>query len=228
MAGEAALERRAARPRQAADRYYRVPRRLVHVGCFGAFVLAFALLVGLGFWLRALSHFLVVSDPLPPRADAIVVLGGGGTHGARESGAADLYRAGLAPVVVTTGGPVAGEREATYAQWSIERLVRRGVPRTAVLPTFTGESTLTDARGVRAMAEARGWRHLVVVTDDWHSRRARVVFGRAFDGSPVAYAFAPASGPRFDRDAWWTDETSALIVVSEYVKLLAHALSVGG
>ncbi|HEV8638722.1 MAG TPA: YdcF family protein [Chloroflexota bacterium] len=228
MASEATFERtaRGARTAHPTGGYYRVPRRLVHLGCFGVFVLLFALVVGLGFWLRALSYFLVVDQPLPPRADAIVVLGGGGTHGARETQAARLYRSGIATVVVTTGGPVAGEREATYAQWSIDRLVRRGVPREAVVPTFAGDSTSTDALGVRAMAEARGWTTLVVVTDDWHSRRAQLVFARVFNGSPIRYYLSPADGPRFDPEAWWLDETSALIVVSEYVKLLAYV--VGG
>jgi len=224
VASQATLER-TARGVPAAERpdgYYRLPRRLVHLGCFGVFVVLFALVVGLGFWLRALSHFLVVEQALPAGADAIVVLGGGGTHGSRETRAAQLYRSGLAPRVVTTGGPVAGEREATYAQWSIDRLVRRGVPRDAVVPTFTGDSTSTDAMGVRTMAEARGWATLVVVTDDWHSRRTQFVFGRVFDGSPIRSYVSPAHGPRFDLEAWWLDETSALIVVSEYAKLLAY------
>ena len=226
MAGERALERPTVFPRGEASRYYRVPRRLVRVGCFGAFVLLFALVVGLGFWLRALSDFLVVPEHLPARADAIVVLGGGGTHGARELEAAELYKAGLAPLVVTTGGPVAGEREATYAEWSIQRLERRGVPRAAVLATFFGESTRTDALGARRLAEERGWRHIVVVTDDWHSRRARLVFDQVFDGSAVAYHFSPAHGPRYDPQAWWLDETSALLVVSEYVKIVTYALGI--
>ena len=190
-------------------------------------MLLFALVVGLGFWLRALSSFLVVPEQLPVRADAIVVLGGGGTHGARESQAAELYKAGLAPLVVTTGGPVAGEREATHAEWSIQRLERRGVPRSAVLATFFGESTRTDALGARRLAEERGWRQLVIVTDDWHSRRAQLVFGQVFGSSPVAYSFSPAHGPRFDPEGWWRDETSALLVVSEYVKVVAYLVGVG-
>ena len=155
------------------------------------------------------------------------MLGGGGTHGARELEAARLYKAGLAPLVVTTGGPVAGEREATYAEWSIQRLERRGVPRAAVLATFFGESTRTDALGARRLAEERRWSRIVVVTDDWHSRRARLVFDQVFDGSPVAYAFSPANGPRYHPEAWWLDETSAMLVVSEYMKIAAYLTGIG-
>src|SRR5438876_613593 len=45
--------------------------------------------------LLAAGRMLVVADPLPPRADAIVILGGSIPD--RTLAAADLYRAGLAP-----------------------------------------------------------------------------------------------------------------------------------
>src|SRR5207245_1449443 len=50
--------------------------------------------------LLAAGRMLVVADPLPPRADAIVILGGSIPD--RTLAAADLYRAGLAPRVVVT------------------------------------------------------------------------------------------------------------------------------
>jgi hypothetical protein len=62
----------------------------------------------------------------------------------------------------------------------------------------------------------------VVGPADWHPRRAGLVFGRVLDRSPIRYSLSPANGPRFDPEAWWLDETSALIVVSEYAKLLGQ------
>src|SRR5947208_15280142 len=50
--------------------------------------------------LLAAGRVLVVADPLPPRADAIVVLAGSVPDRALE--AADLYGAGRAPRVVVT------------------------------------------------------------------------------------------------------------------------------
>src|SRR5207247_7196125 len=50
--------------------------------------------------LLAAGRMLVVADPLPPRADAIVILAGSIPD--RTLAAADLYRAGLAPRVVVT------------------------------------------------------------------------------------------------------------------------------
>lgn len=202
-------------------RYYRLPRRLVN-GCLLAVGLGlFLAVVGFGAALRGLGHLLVADERLPARADAIVVMGGGDRYAARETQAAALYARGLAPVVLTTGGPVAGETVATYAEWSVQRLGRRGVPRSAVIATNEGDSTFGDARGVRRLAEARGWRDLIVVTDSWHSYRTEVVFRSVFAGSPVRVYSSPAASRDFDPDAWWTDEDAAISVATEYIKLLA-------
>jgi uncharacterized SAM-binding protein YcdF (DUF218 family) len=205
--------------------YYRVPRRLVHT--LALIVLASSLLLVLGgaLWLRAAAGFLIVAERLPQHADAIVVLGGGGRSGSRELQAARLYAAGLAPVVITTGGPLAGvETRATYSQWSVDRLVRRGVPTSAALATNEGDSTFTDARGVRRFAEQRGWRDLILVTDSWHSRRTELLFYDVFRDADVQLWVSPAPDDAFDPSAWWRDEEAVPLVLTEYMKLSLYWL----
>ncbi len=176
-----------------------------------------------------MGQFLVVPESLPARADAIVVLGGGSAAASREGRAAELFIRGIAPIVITTGGPVAGDRGlATYATWSIERLERRGVPRSAVIATNVGDSTYTDALGIRTLAEERGWRTLVLVTDVWHTRRTSMVFTRAFESTPVVLFIAPAPSARFTIDNWWRDELAANIVITEYIKLVAFWAHIDG
>lgn len=212
----------------AAERYYRLPKRLVNGVALALLVGVFLALVGYGAALRGLGRYLVVAERLPAHADGIVVMGGGDKTGTREQQAANLYARGLAPVVLTTGGPIAGEAApATYAAWSVDRLGRRGVPRSAVISTNEGDSTVGDARGVRKLAEARGWRDLVVVTDSWHSHRTDVVFRSVFQGSPVRIYASPAPSPGFDPNAWWTNEDAAIAVATEYLKLVAFYAGVG-
>jgi uncharacterized SAM-binding protein YcdF (DUF218 family) len=209
-------------------RYYRLPKRLVDGVLLAIALLLFLAVVGFGTAMRGLGHFLVAAERLPSHADAIVVMGGGDHHATRETQAAALYARGLAPVVLTTGGPVAGEQApATYAEWSVQRLTRRGVPRSAVIPTNEGTSTEGDARGVRRLAEARGWHDLVIVTDRWHSHRTEIVFHSVFAGSAIRLYSSPATGPDFDPDAWWTDEPAAISVATEYIKLGAFYVGVG-
>ena len=199
------------------------------MGCFGLILVIFAGFIGIAVWLEAMGQFLVIPERLPSRADAIVVLGGGSAAATREARAAELFTRGIAPVVVTTGGPVAGDVGlATYADWSIDRLERRGVPRAAVIATNVGDSTFTDALGVRKLATERGWRTLVLVTDVWHTRRTSLVFERAFEAQPVALFVSPAPSARFTTDNWWHDELAANIVITEYIKLAAFCARVDG
>jgi uncharacterized SAM-binding protein YcdF (DUF218 family) len=203
--------------------YYRVPRRLVHglvLTCLAAFLV---LALGGALWLRAAADFLVVAERLPTRADAIVVLGGGDRNGNRELQAARLYAAGLAPLVITTGGPVAGlETRATYSQWSLDRLTRRGVPPSAAMATNEGDSTFTDAQGVRRLADARGWHDLLLVTDSWHTRRTEVLFAHVFRDDDVRLWVSPAPSEAFDSSTWWRDEDAIQSVLTEYIKLASY------
>jgi uncharacterized SAM-binding protein YcdF (DUF218 family) len=191
----------------------------VRVGCLIVLASTLLVLLGIVIWVRAAAGLLTVTEQLPDRADAIVVLGGGSRYGNRELRAAQLYALGIAPLVITTGGPVAGEEtRATYAEWSVERLIRRGVPSTAAMATNEGDSTYTDALGVRRLASTRGWRDLVLVTDSWHTRRTEILFRQVFHDTSVQLWVSPAPSG-VDPVAWWHDEDAIIAITTEYIKL---------
>src|SRR2546428_11028848 len=86
------------------------------------------------------GRLLVVADPLPPRADAIVILAGSVPDRVLE--AADLYRAGIAPRIVVTRervrrGDLAlrthGIRFPENDELTVEAPRRLGVPPPALL-----------------------------------------------------------------------------------------------
>ena len=115
-------------------------------------------------------------------ADALVVLGASQLDGrpgpvleARLEHALELYRAGLAPLVVTTGGNQAGDRftEAASARtW----LLDNGVPPDAVVAVEVGGNTLDSLVPVAALAQESGWQQgVLVVSDPWHVYRVRTM-----------------------------------------------------
>jgi uncharacterized SAM-binding protein YcdF (DUF218 family) len=116
------------------------------------------------------------SDP-PEHADAVVVLAGG--LNARLDPALALMRRGVAPVLVVSG-PFHDPR------WQkAQRLCSGayGPLRYRVLcPAPRPYSTQGEARMVRDLARARGWRDVVVVTSTFHVTRAHVLFDRCWDG----------------------------------------------
>src|SRR5213078_5223900 len=104
--------------------------------------------------LLAAGRVLVVADPLPPRADAIVILAGSVPD--RTLAAADLYRAGLAPRVVVTRERLPRGQAALRArgvrlpegdELTVKALRELGVPPGAIL--------LLRRRAVSTESEAR-------------------------------------------------------------------------
>jgi uncharacterized SAM-binding protein YcdF (DUF218 family) len=131
-------------------------------------------------------------------ADVVVVLGAAqydGTPsavlGSRLDHAARLWRAGVAPVIVTVGGRRAGD---TYTEAEAGRNYLRsyGIPADAVVPVGEGSDTLESLRAVARRADTAGWRTAVIVSDPWHSLRARTM---ANDLGLATWTSPTRSGP---------------------------------
>lgn len=117
------------------------------------------------------------------RVDAIVVLGASQFDGrpspifrARLDHAKELYDDGIGPLVVTVGGNREGDRF-TEAAAGARYLRSSGVPADALAEVGKGSDTLTSLAAVAALAEERSWDRVVLVTDPWHSYRARAMAG---------------------------------------------------
>jgi uncharacterized SAM-binding protein YcdF (DUF218 family) len=117
-----------------------------------------------------------------PRSDAIVVLGSAQYNGrpsailaARLDHAARLYRAGVATRIVTVGGRAKGDRYSEAGAGQLY-LAKYGIPSDAVLPIEQGTDTLNSLTAAAEVFNSRGWHSAVLVTDPWHSLRARQMF----------------------------------------------------
>src|SRR6185369_517436 len=110
-------------------------------------------------------------------ADAIVVLGAAQYNGtpspvfeARLAHAVDLYRQGLAPLFVVTGGKLPGDRT-TEAATAKAYAIAHGVPRSAIIGENTGRNTLESLEAVGALLRARHLTSAVFVSDRTHMLR---------------------------------------------------------
>lgn len=113
-----------------------------------------------------------------PTSDAIVVLGASQFDGrpssvfkARLQHARSLYEADVAPRVITVGGGAPGDRT-TEAQAGAAFLRERGVE---VVAVPEGRNTLQSVQAVEELMAENGWETAVLVTDPWHSLRARAM-----------------------------------------------------
>ncbi len=155
------------------SRRWRWARRIGLVGvALGA---VFALWVGS---IAAQVWWVARSDQRSP-VDAIVVLGASQYDGTpspvlawRLTHAKTLYEAGVAPVVVTVGGKMPGDR---YTEGGSGKgyLEAHGVPHTSLIAVPTGRDTWHSMEAVAALAKQHGWDSVVIVTDPWHAFRCR-------------------------------------------------------
>lgn len=202
-------------------------RTCVLKGCLvsAAAVLAVLLLLFLsrGLWLPFVGRFLVVADPLPAAADAIVPLAGGD---ARSVYAARLFAAGHATWFVATDMPahLPGVRT-SYADLVRQEAIWQGVPaeRILVAPGLV-ETTYEEALAVRALAQEQGWHSLFLVTDPYHIRRARLCFREAFRDADGTIAVRAIEGSSYDPETWWQSSAGLRETWTEYVKLALHLL----
>ena len=175
-------------------------------------------------WLPLPGRFLVVEDPLPPAgapADAVVPLAGSGE---RAPHAAQLQQAGYAHWFVATNMPlnIPGIR-ATYGELVRREAILQGVPPEQILiAPGTVETTWEEALALRQLVEAQNWHSLLVVTDPYHTRRARLCFQQAFRDTGVAIAVRAIEGSTYDPEAWWKSTGGQRDTWTEYLKLALH------
>ncbi len=131
-------------------------------------------------------------------ADIVVVLGAAQYDGTpspvlsyRLDHAARLWRGGIAPVIVTVGGRQVGD-EYTEAEAGRNYLTSYGIPADAVVAIGEGRDTLGSLRAVARRAGTESWRTAVIVSDPWHSLRARTM---AEDLGLTAWTSPTRSGP---------------------------------
>jgi len=157
------------------------------------------------------------------QADVVVVLGAAQYDGrpssilqARLDHAGRLFSQGIAPVVVTVGGRQAGDTF-TEASAGQRYLIDAGLPDDAVVAVETGSDTLSSLQAVAAAARDHGWRSAVIVSDPWHSLRARTM---ARDAGLDAWTSPTRSGP-----AVQTRQTQARYITRETAAMLYYRLT---
>jgi uncharacterized SAM-binding protein YcdF (DUF218 family) len=153
-------------------------------------------------------------------ADAIVVLGAAQFNGqpssvfeARLQHAVELWKAGLAPYLIVTGGKLPADRttEAAAARaWAIAH----GVPEEAILGEDRGRNTLESLEGVAAIMARQDLRSAVFVSDQTHMLR---VLRMASDLGITAWGSATrTSATDLDPDRRWRAVVHELAGLAAY------------
>ena len=153
-------------------------------------VLSLALIVGLlgwSCWVYVQIENYAGLDQAAP-SNAIAVLGAAEYDGqpspvfrARLDHAHDLYKRGIAPLIIVLGG-TSGDQ---YSEGAVGRdyLMSLGIPESAIIAETQSRDTEEQAHRIAVIARANGLRRLVVVSDGTHLFRIHEIC--AADGLDV-------------------------------------------
>jgi uncharacterized SAM-binding protein YcdF (DUF218 family) len=168
-------------------------------------------------WAPAIGLSLIARDQLVP-ADAIVVLAGNAPQ--RLMQGEKLFDAGYAPLLIVSDEPVVTfGMETTWYALFLAGVAAPSIPRDRVIPLDPlPTSTIDEARESAAILEQRGLRSAIVVTDEFHSRRSRLLFQAEYRRHGLQVTSYPVEGQEAPLAAWWVDPIVARSVMEEYVK----------
>jgi uncharacterized SAM-binding protein YcdF (DUF218 family) len=160
------------------------------------------------------AHFLVVDEP--EKSDAIVVLAG--ETNARPEHAVELLRQGVAPHVFLD----AESGELIYDQLLTE-IVQRYViglgeaNRVSACP-IVSYSTFAEVDDVSRCLQPLAPHRVLIVTSDYHTRRALMIFRHRLP--QYQFSVAAARDPAKFGYSWWTNREWAKVTFDEWSKIL--------
>lgn len=184
----------------------------------GGFAVGLAVALG---GLAGLGHFLAPEDPLE-KVDAIVAISG--DQGARMRTAVDLWKQGVAPVIVFAGSSL-DPASPPSAELMKREALRLGVPAERVLIEPSSATTEENATRVVDLLFAHDIRTAVLVTSPYHQRRASLLFARQLEGTNITFRNYPARDSGWDRNLWWTREPARSQTLIEVTKLGIELMS---
>lgn len=170
-------------------------------------------------WLGWMGSLLVDAE-VPSHADVIVTLAGD-PAGHRILRAAELVKQGYAPKVLVSGpGGIYDLHECDLA---IPFAVRHGYPAGWFMPVpHSAHSTEEEARALLPVIEKLHARTVIVVTSDYHTRRAVRTLRAAWPG--IELHVVAAGDDYFSAYGWWHSREGRKIFLLEWTKTLASVV----
>jgi uncharacterized SAM-binding protein YcdF (DUF218 family) len=167
--------------------------------------------------MRFAAESWIIDEPAA-HADALLLLGDDNFYADRATRAAEMIRHGVAAVVVASGRRL--RPSAGVAELQEHDLIERGVPKDKIIRfPHDADSTLEEAAALARLCSERHFRSVIVVTSNYHARRARYIFLKVFPPG-IAVSVAGAHDGDFDPDHWWEKRKSERLFVHEIVGML--------
>jgi uncharacterized SAM-binding protein YcdF (DUF218 family) len=196
-------------------------RRVEHGGIFFQLLFLLSFLAFLAFLyvvrhplMRLAGELWMVNDPAAP-ADVIIVLGDDNYAGDRAFHAAELYRSGIAPVVVASGRML--RANVGIADLIGHDLESFGIPAASIVKfSHRASNTKQEADALSALIADRRWKRILIVTSNYHARRAEFIFERELPPG-LSVRVSGARDTEFNPESWWETRQGQKLFFDELV-----------
>jgi hypothetical protein len=160
------------------------------------------------------GEFLIVDAPHP--SDAILVLAGETDH--RPQRALELLAEGYGKTILLN--VPANAKIYQFTQIDLAQKYVRDLPQAAYFTVcpIDGLSTKEESKDAEKCLQNVGAKSVLIVTSDFHTRRALEVFRREFPGH--TYSVAAARNDEGFGSRWWTHRQWAKTFVDEWLRLI--------
>jgi uncharacterized SAM-binding protein YcdF (DUF218 family) len=175
--------------------------------------------------LRFVAESWMVED-VDGKADALVVLSDDNFYADRAQRAAELLREGKGNVIVASGRRL--RPNAGITELMEHDLIERGVPKDKIVRlAHDADSTREEAEAVVRLATEKKWHSVIVVTSNYHTRRARYIFRKVFPLGIEVYVASARDGD-FDPQHWWEKRKSIKKLTREFAGMVVAIWELSG
>ena len=180
-----------------------------------------ALAVSSPVWLGWVGSFLVKTDE-PFHADMVVVLAGDWA-GHRILKGGELVKLGYAPKALVSGpSDYYGRSEDSLA---IPFAVARGYPQEYFIGfPNASHSTVEEAQAILPELQRRGVKRFILVTSDFHTRRAGGIYRARANGFDMRVVAAPDE--YFTASGWWRTREGRKTAFLEWTKTITSLFGI--
>ncbi|HWR66973.1 MAG TPA: YdcF family protein [Bellilinea sp.] len=195
------------------------------IGCFQKLVNSTLLFIAGSYLVLVVIGLLLVSSDVTRKADAIVLLSGGGKT--RNAAAVALFKDSAAETIVLT--QTSGPGSLSTMTETRSQLMKGGVPSYMIQTAYgTATSTFDEARQVAKLAKSAGFKSVLIVTDPYHSLRARILFAGELGTEGVKVRVVAATDHWYKPISWMFSREGWRVTATELVKIGAIIFGMRG
>ena len=180
--------------------------------------------------LTSYANFFTIDNPTHGVNAPILILAGGAAT--RVPKALELYEKGYGNrLLLTSERPLNSKVSHLFS--TNEQVAKRIFQEhniqavLEVVPSLKGgaTSTLDEAHDLRAFCSKEKIKHLIIVTDSFHTRRALYAFKKVFKGSGIEVDASAALNEIYSEENWWRSDKGIAVYLLEPIKFFVYLLS---